>query len=90
MNVDVGIENSLKPVHVAQLYPNPNNGEFILHSNTDGILHISNAMGVEVYKAAIHTGENQVKLNGVASGVYTGRLIAEDGNTGTPLKILIR
>jgi len=60
-----------------QLYPNPNNGEFILRLENETInseLIIENALGQIVFNQSVLKGENAVVLKEIARGIYYFRI----------------
>jgi len=67
-----GIEKTAADADVS-LFPNPNVGEFSLNitkSINKGELLIKNNLGQLVYSQAVQKGENKIKTQGLASGVY--------------------
>lgn len=55
------------------IYPNPNNGEFILkteHNFKKAELLIENALGQLVYSQPVLLGENKIKTKGLFAGIY--------------------
>lgn len=68
------------------LYPNPNNGKFILKGNVPADagfrIEIINALGQVVYKDAVQPGNGllnkEIELNHVANGIYLLKLDADN------------
>lgn len=53
------------------VYPNPNNGEFIIHSIGKGLLNVVNELGQSVGTIELKgEGSYPVSLNGLANGIY--------------------
>lgn len=77
------------------LYPNPNNGKFVLKGNvTDDMeynIEIINALGQVVYKG--HTTANnrqlnkEIQLSNVANGIYMLRLHSDTGVTSIKFRV---
>ncbi len=92
---DNGVNIEIKPSSVSkisslyniQLFPNPNNGSFILTGNTASAqpiqTEIYNAIGQLVYTKQLHPVNGAIKENiilpEVASGIYLLRMYAADG-----------
>lgn len=65
--------NNLNNNEFVSLFPNPNNGQFILKIDKeiqDGEIVIFNYIGQEIYKQRINKGINTIKLDNLASGIY--------------------
>lgn len=65
--------DNLSSNELISLFPNPNNGQFILKIDKDlqaGELVLSNYLGQEVYRQKILKGINAIKTNTISSGVY--------------------
>lgn len=89
--INVSVTAGGKVVENMQLFPNPNNGTFILSGNFNGMTGVKdakiealNTVGQVVYKdnAQVVNGklEKQMKMADVAAGVYMLRITA-DGRT---------
>jgi hypothetical protein len=87
--------NGLKEVNGLTLYPNPNNGKFVLKGNVaDNVeykIEIINALGQVVYKdnATANSGQlnKEIQLSNVANGIYLLRLHSETGITNIKFRI---
>lgn len=53
-----------------KVYPSVSNGEFIIETEKDGILSISNALGQEVYRREVSEGKNNIELSLQPEGIY--------------------
>lgn len=69
VNLDI---NRLDAFNGFNVYPNPNNGEFTVSSetSTDVVVEVFNVLGEKVYNSSSDNGTVLVKLNDAASGVY--------------------
>lgn len=73
-----------------RIYPNPNNGEFILETaaHLSGALHIYNIQGQEVLKYDITKERTDVRFpQSLNAGIYFGRFVSGDKET-VVLKII--
>jgi hypothetical protein len=52
------------------IYPNPNNGQFILEIDHDAIVTISDAIGRTFYNKQLSSGKNTLLLNHASTGIY--------------------
>lgn len=52
------------------IYPNPNNGEFVITSNQDIALYIINELGQEVKAIVLNGNNREVKVSNLANGIY--------------------
>ena len=66
----VGIEAD-EPVRLFSIYPNPNNGQFVIESQDDAEISLWNDLG-QLVKSVSLNGANlhQVTLSGIAPGIY--------------------
>lgn len=88
ITVTTGV-NDLKPAHSLALYPNPNNGHFILKGQSEPgqvlNLEVQNAIGQTIYKKLIVAQANEmnesVMLDDIANGVYLMRIHTNRGDT---------
>jgi uncharacterized repeat protein (TIGR03803 family) len=76
------------------IYPNPNNGSFILsllNINQKCNVEIYNVLGDEVYFATLKQvqGDNLINLTGQSSGIYLYRVITENGELIGEGKVII-
>lgn len=77
------------------LYPNPNNGKFVLKGNvlvnSEFKIEIINALGQVVYKDEIQTGNGllnkEIALNHVANGIYLLKLNSDNHSTTLRFRI---
>lgn len=80
----VTVENCLEGIEdvVAEtsfsIYPNPNNGQFVLDVNTVSNIQIYNSMGALVYQGKLQQGSNNIDLSNKATGVYIVRILTAD------------
>ncbi|HQQ93130.1 MAG TPA: T9SS type A sorting domain-containing protein [Bacteroidia bacterium] len=68
-----GLESSALKQSYCRLYPNPNKGQFNLElggSESDCLFIVRDLSGREVYRGKVQSGVNQLKLQGLESGVY--------------------
>jgi len=59
------------------LYPNPNNGSFVLESGSDAVVEIYNAAGGLVHTQNAVAGINNVVLENAADGIYLVKITGE-------------
>jgi len=57
-----------------KLYPNPNDGNFMLELNDNRQISIYNILGKVVYTFYLPKGSNKLKLNHLPNGVYTVKI----------------
>jgi hypothetical protein len=68
---------------ILTLYPNPNNGAFVLFINATGEVEVPtryeiySMQGAMVQKGDLHLGENSLNLNNAQSGIYMLRIVGE-------------
>jgi hypothetical protein len=85
--VDVGVDKMENDV--LQLYPNPNDGQFIISAKTNGILSVNNIQGQQIARYNINTGKTNITMPKSASaGVYLGCFVQDNGNASM-VKIVI-
>lgn len=82
MNVDAGVESGNGRGSGVKIYPNPNDGNFIVESAEDGRLQITNLHGQMVLEQPVKKGLNPIKLS-PARGVYMLRIVTNQGVTLT-------
>ncbi len=79
MNVDLSIDNPSDAI-VLSVYPNPNSGHFILTATTAGVLSVTDLQGQAIATYEIKPGQNAIQMpQGIAAGIYIGRLKADPG-----------
>lgn len=85
---DTGFNHSEKTVDI-NIYPNPNEGDFVIYSQSDQekLIKVVNSVGAEVYKENCNKKIQRVSLN-IRPGVYM-LIITSDNNTVTR-KIIIK
>ena len=69
----VGINNNGSQNKTASLFPNPNKGSFVLNIYepiNKPELTVVDVLGKVVFKQAVQTGENSIKIPGLVSGLY--------------------
>ncbi len=87
--------NGINETSGITLYPNPNNGKFILKgnvaANAEYKIEIINAVGQVVYKDNATTNSRQlnkeIQLSSVANGIYLLRLHSETGITNIKFRV---
>jgi hypothetical protein len=57
-----------------KLYPNPNNGRFLVKSDSDAELNVYNDIGQLVMQSKINAGITELELNEKAKGLYFVRI----------------
>lgn len=78
MKVPVTID-PLQASPAINVYPNPNNGNFIIESKESGALYVYNMQGQEVTNYQISSGKSNISLI-QPTGIYLGKFISENGN----------
>jgi PKD repeat protein len=85
-NINIpGIPTGVATIAATQsvkVYPNPNNGVFMMSLNTTGatpFVKIYNVLGQEVYTAQLKNQNTQVDLSSQAKGLYIYRVFSENG-----------
>ena len=87
INAPASIEESTKSV--LNLYPNPNNGTFLINSNVSGILSVFDLQGRMVHSQKINNGLSNGEIANVSSGTYIVKLNSENGESITD-KLIIK
>jgi hypothetical protein len=76
--VDVCTEiNNVADENLITLYPNPNNGNFILETKENALVEVYNSIGELVISENIVAGKNSLSLGNTADGIY---LVKISGN----------
>lgn len=72
VNVCTGLNEVSVLDGIIAVYPNPNNGVFIIKANSEEMfdVNIYNKLGQLVYNKTQLKGENQINLNEFANGIY--------------------
>lgn len=77
---------NLQDVKTFAVFPNPNNGQFVLRAWFDKVVNaqvtISNVLGEIIYSQKLDQGlqvEKNIDLEGLSSGIYNVTLITESG-----------
>jgi len=52
------------------IYPNPNNGEFIIKCNSAATLQLINELGEVIREMNVSENETEIKVNGLSKGLY--------------------
>ena len=66
-NIQNANENKLIDITI---YPNPNNGQFIISLAQDAEVFIIDVLGREVYSENLNSGKHSINLENQVSGVY--------------------
>jgi trimeric autotransporter adhesin len=69
------------------IYPNPNNGAFIIELGTNAKVIITNALSQEFMNTNLEVGSHNINLYDVANGIYFIKVIS--GNTQTTKRLVI-
>lgn len=78
-------ENSLS--HFFVLYPNPNNGEFKIDSETEGVINLFNTLGEKIFSQKVEKETHLFSIKELPSGVYFIRFETNGGSqTSTFIK----
>lgn len=86
IQVDLGVDD-INTIKGLQLYPNPNNGKFVLKATEPFVgeeISVSNALGQEVYRGTPKTGITayEIDLGSIPSGMYILRASLNGRNAG--------
>ena len=79
-NFTTQISNFSKQINNFELYPNPNNGTFKLQIDgeiNNGEIILINSLGQKVHEQKIIQGSNEIKTNGLATGLYNYILLED-------------
>jgi hypothetical protein len=75
-----------------KLYPNPNNGNFILRMQNvtqKSQLQIFNVLGEEIYSATLNSTTTPINLSSHVAGLYLYRVLDEQGDPVSEGKFVI-
>lgn len=79
-NQCVGLEKNTTSLHLVNVYPNPNNGEFFISAPEALELKLINELGQDVRKISLTEGNNYlVSVNDLSNGVYF--IVSNSGST---------
>ena len=83
-NIFQAVPEVQKPLNNVSVYPNPNNGNFIIalqNVNTPAQVEIYNMLGEKVQSEKLNAANNtQIEMTSQASGVYFYRVLQENGS----------
>ncbi len=65
--------------HVADLFPNPNNGNFFLELTYNAHVSVTNALGELVYAKELKKGTEKIDLQNQTNGIYFIQIITNNG-----------
>ncbi|MFD1553333.1 hypothetical protein DNU06_06625 [Putridiphycobacter roseus] len=88
--VRVGSLNVDNIEHAINIYPNPNNGKFVVELNDkviNAMLYISNTAGQIVYQGRLNQTSTTIQLDKLVSGVYFANILNEEINVNKTLII---
>jgi uncharacterized repeat protein (TIGR03803 family) len=92
------IPSSIKPVKnnaPVTLYPNPSNGQFIIHTSagsSSSVIEVYNGLGEIVYNTSINQGQtiNSINISSQPNGLYLYRVLTETGKLAGEGKLMIQ
>jgi sugar lactone lactonase YvrE len=76
-----------------KIFPNPNNGLFIIQSNTitsNSMVEIYNMLGEKIYNAKLNPTITQIDLSNNADEIYLYRVLTETGDLVSEGKLVIQ
>jgi hypothetical protein len=79
VNACTGIDNAVE--EGVMVYPNPNNGDFVIRTEKPMELTVVNALGQVVRNVTTEPGKTTVSVSGLANGVYF--VVDRKGNVNT-------
>ena len=82
-NIFEAVPEKQKPLSNVSVYPNPNNGNFIIalqNINEPAQVEIYNVLGEKVKSEKLNKNAIQIEMSGQASGVYFYRVITQTGS----------
>ncbi len=82
VSVCTGIQ-SYEPLAGTAVYPNPNNGSFVVNVNTSSLLTIYDLLGNVVLQQKLEEGPQDIHISDKANGVYYLRITSGDKQTIT-------
>ena len=71
------------------VYPNPNNGNYIVNTTEKGLIEVYNILGEKVFNTQLNAGYNQVNMANQSKGVYVYRILSQNGGFMSSGKILV-
>ncbi len=95
INIFLGEESNLSNNGLVIIYPNPNNGQFILQLassyklDANSQVQVYDMLGQEIYNSNINSSGTQIDLGNKASGIYLYRVITETGGITGEGKFII-
>ncbi len=86
--------NEITSVNNIKIYPNPNNGKFLVvspQSATDKtVMEVYNVLGATVYTTKLNVSSTLIDLSNNAAGVYLYKVITESGSLVGEGKLVIQ
>lgn len=78
-----------------KVYPNPNNGIFILQINSqqpvnNNYIQVYDVLGQQVYQSSVNTNNMQINVSGQSQGLYFYRVVTETGELVGEGKIVLQ
>ncbi len=84
----LGITQNQKSNNRFLIYPNPNNGIFILEVNSPSKIIITNLLGEEILRQETTNGKNKIDIQNQASGIYFVKIISSENKEPVTGKII--
>jgi len=88
-----GVGNYHQASSLINVYPNPNNGSFIvslLNIDKKCSINIYNVLGQQVYQSNINSDNTEINLRSQPQGIYLYRVITEAGNLVGEGKVVVQ
>jgi len=87
----IGVLN-MRAQNKTDLYPNPNNGIFTVHTSGLEVSHfeIYNVLGEIVFKSEIKNSQTEIDLSFQPKGIYFIRISTETDNNLLTKKLIVR
>jgi len=89
MTVTTGVQQISASQNEMNIYPNPTNGTFTIHTPGNGILHVISVVGKEVCQFHISQTSALINLPGaLPKGIYFGKFVTDGKNENSIVRIV--
>ncbi len=69
-------------------YPNPTSGLLMVETKEEGTLYLSDVQGRQLGAYPVTAGKTAIRLNGMATGIYTGKLVGANSGSISVVRLI--